>query len=105
MALTRDFKAVVKARADSDPAFRAALLQEALEMMLGGELAAGKSLMRDFINATVGFEHLSQLTGTPAKSLMRMFSPSGNPSASNLFAVLHHLQAATSVSLDVRASA
>jgi hypothetical protein len=35
---------------------------------------------------------LSRRTGTPQKSLVRMFGASGNPTAANLFAVLTHLQ-------------
>ena len=92
MALTRDFKDTVQARAEREPAFREALLQEAVEAMLAGDLATGKAILRDYINVTIGFEALGQATGTPPKSLMRMFGPRGNPQASNLFAVLGQLQ-------------
>jgi len=92
MALTRDFKEIVQARAERDPAFREALLQEAVEAMLAGDLATGKAILRDYINVTIGFEALGHATGTPPKSLMRMFGPHGNPQASNLFTVLGHLQ-------------
>ena len=97
MALTRDFKETVQARASRDPAFRQALLQEAVAAMLEGDLATGKAILRDYINATIGFEALGRATGTPAKSLMRMLGPRGNPQASNLFAVLGHLQKARRV--------
>ena len=60
--------------------------------MLAGDLDTGKAVLRDYINATIGFEELGRATGTPPKSLMRMFGPRGNPQASNLFAVLSHLQ-------------
>lgn len=105
MPLTRDFRETVKARAEADPAFRAALFTEAVELMFEGDLATGKSVLRDYIKATIGFEGLAEKTGTPSKSLMRMFSRTGNPSASNLFAVLHHLQQSTHVHIDVRAKA
>jgi len=101
MALTREFKETVKARVESDPAFRAALLKEAVELMLEGDVATGKAMLRDYINATMGFEGLADEVGTPSKSLMRMFSPKGNPSADNLFAVISHLQKATGVHLAV----
>ena len=103
MALTRDFKETVQARARRDPAFRQALLQEALETMLAGDLETGKAVLRDYINATIGFEELGRATGTPPKSLMRMFGPRGNPQASNLFAVLGHLQKHGGFHLAVRA--
>ena len=102
MALTRDFKETVQARASRDPAFRQALLQEAVTAMLEGDLATGKAILRDYINATIGFEALGRATGTPPKSLMRMFGPRGNPQASNLFAVLGHLQKAGGFHLEVR---
>jgi DNA-binding phage protein len=105
MALTKDFKETVQARAKRDPAFRQALLQEALEAMLEGDLATGKAVLRDYINATIGFEKLGRATGTPPKSLMRMFGPRGNPQASNLFAVLGHLQKHGGFHLEVRAGA
>lgn len=103
MALTRSFKETVKARAVRDPAFRAALLTEAVEQMLSGDMETGKAVLRDYINATIGFERLARETGTPSKSLMRMFSPKGNPRASNLFAVISRLQKASRVRLAVAA--
>jgi DNA-binding phage protein len=105
MALTRAFKETVQARAARDPAFREALLREAVAALLAGDLAAGKAVLRDTINATVGFERLAAATGVPAKSLMRMFGPAGNPRADNLFAVLGELQRATGVRLTVAAGA
>jgi DNA-binding phage protein len=104
MALTRSFKETVKARADRDPAFKEALLTEGLNALLEGDLETGKAVLRDFINATVGFEELARATGTPSKSLMRMFSAAGNPSASNLFSVIHELQVKSGVTLQVSAA-
>lgn len=104
MALTREFKQTVKARLDSDPAFRAALLSDAVAVLLEGDVETGKSVLRDFINATVGFEALAQDVGMPAKSLMRMFGPKGNPRADNLFAVIRQLQQSSGVQLTVAAA-
>ena len=103
MALTRGSKETIKERAERDPKFRAALLTEAVEQMLAGDLDTGKAVLRDYINATVGFERLACETGTPAKSLMRMFGPKGNPRADNLFAVISRLQKASGVKLGVAA--
>jgi DNA-binding phage protein len=102
MPLTRSFKETVKARVERDPAFREALLTEGVEALLAGDVDTGKAILRDYINATGGFERLSVETGTPTKSLMRMFGPRGNPSARNIFAVLHQLQSTSGVSLRVR---
>lgn len=68
MALTRSFKATVQARVLADPAFRDALLREGIDAMLGGDVETGKSILRDYINATVGFEKLGAETGASAKS-------------------------------------
>jgi DNA-binding phage protein len=105
VALTRDFRETVKARVEADPAFRAALLREAVECFLAGETETGKSILRDYINATVGFERLSDEVGTPAKSLMRMFGAKGNPRAENLFSVISSLQDMTGVQLSVASAA
>jgi len=104
MPLTRSFKETVKARAERDPKFRAALFTEAVEQMLSGDLDTGKAVLRDYINATVGFERLARETGTPVKSLMRMFGPDGNPRARNLFKVIDRLQKASRVRLGVAAA-
>jgi DNA-binding phage protein len=92
MALTKDFRETVQARALSDPAFRLGLLEESISCLLSGELDIGKTLLRDYINASIGFETLASLTDKSPKSLMRMFSPSGNPTADNLFTVIVKLQ-------------
>lgn len=101
MALTRSFKDTVKARAERDPAFRDALLTEAVDQLLAGDIETGKAVLRDYINATIGFERLSQETGTSSKSLMRMLGPTGNPTATNLFGVLRTVQKASGVQLSV----
>ena len=92
MPLTKNFKETVRARLTRSAGFRKALLQEAVECLLAGDLDTGKSLLRDYVNGTIGFEKLGTLTGTPPKSLMRMLGPTGNPQARNLFDVLGHLQ-------------
>jgi DNA-binding phage protein len=104
MALTRSFKDIVQARVQRDPAFRRALLTEGVNALLEGDVDTGKAVLRDYINATVGFEALAAATGTPPKSLMRMFGPRGNPNARNLFAVIGYLQRESGVALEVRAA-
>ena len=104
MALTRDFKETVRARAAQDRAFRRALLQEAIDSMLEGDVATGKAILRDFINATVGFEELGAATKKSPKSLMRMLGSAGNPQANNLFEVLAFLQQEEKVRLTTQAT-
>jgi DNA-binding phage protein len=102
-ALTRDFRRTVQARAARDPAFRKALFQEAVQTLLEGDAETGLAALRDYINATIGFEKLSAALGRPQKSLMRMFGPNGNPTADNLLGVISVLQAETGVHLEVHA--
>lgn len=92
MPLTKDFKETVQARISRDPAYRKELLREGVECLLSGDLDTGKAILRDYINGTIGFEALSELTHKSTKSLMRMFGPKGNPQARNLLDVIGHLQ-------------
>ena len=103
MALTRDFKATVLARVQADPKYRDALLEEGIETMLTGDVDTGKAILRDYIKATVGFEKLGTEIGSSPKSLIRMFGPSGNPQARNLFTVISHLQRHAGLTLHVTA--
>ncbi len=90
--LTHSFDELVQRHVAKSPAFRDALLREAIEIMLTGDVDTGKAVLRDYIKGTVGFEKLGKATGTPPKSLIRMFSSRGNPQAKNLFSVLSYLQ-------------
>ena len=101
MPLTRDFKEAVQERAARDPVFREALLKEGVECLLAGDVDAGKIVLRDYINATIGFEELGSLTNKSPKSLMRMFGPDGNPHARNLFEVISRIQQHEGVQLEV----
>jgi len=93
MPLTRDFRETIRERAQRESRFRKALLREAIQLMLSGDEKTGRAILRNYINATVGFRQLQDATPIPANSLMRMFGPNSNPSAKNLFGVLAHLQA------------
>lgn len=101
MALTRDFKETVQARVQRDQRFRKALLREGMECLLAGDVETGKAFLRDFINATVGFTKVAQVTRRSPKSVMRMLGSDGNPSARNLFEIVAYLQQAEGVRLRV----
>ena len=92
MALTRDFRETIRARVARDPKFRKELLREGVESMVIGDIATAKTILRDYINATVGFAELAEATHIPTKSLMRMLGPGGNPRANNLLEVVTFLQ-------------
>jgi len=103
MALTRDFKQTVVARVRRDPKFRQALFTEAINAYLAGDIVTGKSVLRDLVNATVGFEELAVEIKKPSKSLHRMLAPHGNPNTQNFFGIVKALQKKTRVKLRVTA--
>jgi DNA-binding phage protein len=104
MPLTRDFKETIRARVERDPKFRKELLREGVEAMLAGDVATAKTILRDYINATMGFTDLAEATRIPSKSLMRMLGPAGNPRADNLFAIISFLQRREGVRFEVKAA-
>lgn len=103
MALTRNFKQTIVERVKRDPAFSKALLDEAATLFLSDEPETARLILRDLVNATLGFETLAKLTDTPSKSLHRMLSPKGNPSMDNLAAIFGAIGNRLKVDLKVRA--
>jgi DNA-binding phage protein len=104
MALTRYFRETVQARVQRDPAFRRGLLSEAVESLLGGELELGKELLRDYINATLGFPKLAAHTKLHVKTVHQMFGPKGNPTAKNLLEIVAYLQQSEGVRFKIDSS-
>lgn len=104
MALTTPHKLTIRARIERDDAFRAAFLAEGVNALFEADVGTGKALLRDYIEATVGFEALEGALGARPNSLARMFSAAGEPSANMLFAVIHELQASSGVRLQVSAA-
>ena len=99
MALTRNFKETVIQRVQDDSTFAQALLDEAATLFLNGEPETARLILRDLVNATIGFEQLAVLTEKPSKSLHRMLSPTGNPSMDNLAAIFRAVRDKLHVSL------
>lgn len=62
------------------------------------------AVLRDIINATIGFEQLARELQKPSKSLHRMIGPRGNPNTANFFAIMKVLQKEPGVKLTVRAA-
>jgi DNA-binding phage protein len=92
MPLTKDFNETLREQLQKSAGFRRALLKEAVSCMLEGDLETGKSVLRKYINGTVGFVKLGEKLGRSPKTLMRMFSAKGNPQAKNLFEIVAYLQ-------------
>jgi len=103
MALTRSFRETVVRRARENPAFRAALFEEALQNLVEGETEIALGQIRKVVSATMGFAKLAAGTGIPKTSLMRMLGEHGNPRTANLSAVLKAVARAVDVRLSVHA--
>jgi hypothetical protein len=102
MALTKDFKETVQARVRRDPKFRESLIVEALDCLLAGDVETSKSILRNYINATMGFNKLGEAVHKSPKSLMRMLGEDGNPQAHNFFPVVAYIQKHERIKLTVR---
>jgi DNA-binding phage protein len=102
MALTRDFKETVAERLKRDPAFARALLDEAATLFLNGDPNTARLVLRDLVNATIGFEALAAETAKPAKSLHRMLSQQGNPSMDNLATIFDVIRKTLGVEIEAR---
>jgi DNA-binding phage protein len=103
MALTRSFRETVVKHVQEDPAFRAALVEEAAQNVVDGDLETALGQLRDVVNATMGFDALATETGIPKTSLMRMLSDNGNPRAGNLVAILKAVGRNAGVHISVHA--
>jgi DNA-binding phage protein len=67
------------------------LLTRGAVLSLSGEdedRAVGKLHLRNYINATIGFQELAKQLDKKPESLMRMLSPTGNPTLSNFAELL-----------------
>ena len=102
MAITRMVQQTVVERVERDPEFAKALLDEAATLFLSDEPETARLILRDLVNATLGFEQLAELTDKPSKSLHRMLSPKGNPSMDNLAAIFGAVRTSLKVGLEVR---
>src|ERR1700758_2470333 len=103
MALTRSFRETVLKHVQEDPAFRAALVEEAARNIIEGDIETALGQLRDVVNATIGFDTLAGETGIPKTSLMRMLSDNGNPRAANLAAILKAVGRNVGVRISVHA--
>lgn len=101
MALTKDFKETVITRVQADSAFAIALLDEATTLFLNGEPETARLILRDLINATVGFETLAIEAAKPSKSLHRMLSAKGNPTMDSLTTIFNVLRKKLKVEIKV----
>lgn len=103
MPITKKFRKTILSRAERDAQFRRHMLTEAVNELLAGDLDAGKSILRDYINATITFQGLAAKLRKSSKSIHRMLGPSGNPRAENILEIIKIIQAHERVRLHVKA--
>jgi len=101
MALTRDYKEGIRERAERDPNFATALMQEVLNAILEGDPETARIILRELVNSTIGFEILAEELDKSSKSIHRMLSPKGNPTMDNLTSILVALQKGLNTKLKV----
>ncbi len=91
MPLTRQFKETVVERIQREPDFAKRLITEAGALLFSGESATARLMLRDLVNATMGFEKLGADLDVSPKSLHRMLSANGNPGMNSLSLILSAL--------------
>ena len=101
MEITRDYKETINERVKNDPKFATMLLDEAISLFLNGESEVARLVLRDLVNATVGFESLAAKVEKPSKSLHRMLSAKGNPTMDNLTNIFKVLRKNLNVDIKV----
>lgn len=102
MVLTVDASVTIQARIQREPEFAKALLDEAIAVFLNGEADVARLVLRDLVNATIGFEGLAAVTGKPSKSLHRMLSAKGNPTMDSLTMIFKALREELGVEIQVQ---
>lgn len=104
MTVTRKFRNTILSRAERDAEFRRQMLTEAVNELLSGDLDAGKSILRDYINATITFQGLASKLNKSSKSIHRMLGPRGNPRAENILEIIKIIQAHERIKQHVKAN-
>jgi len=94
----------IKAMIGRSPELATEMLEGAVNSLFEGELEEGRLLLRQYVNATIGFQELARRTGKQDKNLMRSLSPSGNPTAANLFEIIHAWSEAEGVTIAAHVS-
>ena len=101
MGTTKDFNETVRADLQNSAEYRRAYLREAVGAVISGEVETGKSVLRKYINGTLGFVALGEAVGRSSKTLMQMLGPRGNPTITNFFEIVSYLQKIEGASLAV----
>lgn len=96
------FDDIVKESAQQDPIYRAMLLPGAIDLLLSGEVQVAKIRLRHTVHATIGYEKMGLLIGKSPECVKRMLTTDGNPSVSELFEIIKHIQQHEGIRLEVK---
>ena len=91
------------ARAQNDNEFIAEMISEATSAFMDGDIDTGRSLLRDYLNATNSMPRIASSLKKDDKSLRRMLGPNGNPTLKNFIELLHACQHEEQIRFEVRA--
>ena len=78
----------------NDRELRLIYLQEALQLLFGKDECNTKTalvMLRDIVNASIGFQGLSQATGKSDKNLMGMLTAGSNPNIDNICTIIREI--------------
>lgn len=93
------YKDSMKAMVARNPDIAAEMLEDAINALFAGNLDEGRLLLRQYVNATIGFGELAQRTGKTDKNLIRSLGPNGSPTAANLFQIIQACMKAEGVTI------
>jgi len=96
---TTPYQASMKAMVARNPHMATEMFEDAINALFAGELDEGRLLLRQYINATIGFGELARRTGKADKNLMRALGQSGSPTAANLFQIIQACMKAEGVTV------
>ena len=101
---TVKFDAAIKKMVENKPEIGTQMLEDAINAFLSSDLNEARVLLRQYVNATLGFKELARLTGKQDKNLMRALSTNGNPTMATFVEILGALQKASGVTLTAHAA-
>lgn len=90
--LTRPLTSTIKEQIEESNEFRRGFLREGIACLLTGDVRAGKLILHDYIEATLGFEEIGQALGQSADAIKRQFDLESETSLESFFQVVAHLQ-------------
>jgi DNA-binding phage protein len=96
---TTPYRDSMKAMVARNPGMAAEMFEDAINALFAGELDEGRLLLRQYVNATIGFGELARRTGKTDKNLIRALGPKGSPTAANLFQIIQACMKAEGLTL------